>query len=82
MDVDTGTATWAVAAVGITMAGAEAAITVGDTQRADEPDRVSWKPPRLAASSFMAAPFSSGIPCPGEPLAQIASISLLSQGAP
>jgi hypothetical protein len=34
--MDTGTATWAMADVDTTMAGAEAAITVGDKDRPDQ----------------------------------------------
>ncbi|MGZ3361280.1 MAG: response regulator [Xanthobacteraceae bacterium] len=32
-----------------------------------EPDRISWKPPHLAASSFAAGSCSAGIPGSGEP---------------
>ena len=52
--MDIGTATWAVADAGTTMAGAEAAITVGDNDRPDQTarGRLNWRPLLVEDAGF------------------------------
>jgi DNA-binding NtrC family response regulator len=52
--MDIGTATWAVADAGPTMAGAEAAITVGDNDRPDQTarGRLNWRPLLVEDAGF------------------------------
>ena len=52
--MDIGTAIWAVAVAGTTMAGAEAAITVGDNDRPDQTarGRLNWRPLLVEDAGF------------------------------